>query len=594
MYIYLSILAFALLFATSAVSNIAITFILFFSLYIIQRKSSNILTTNSNNFLPSILILIWLSLTFVFRWRESPKPEYIANFIGINVDIFLIICAIILSIVAYNCINRLVNLANHLTNINTTKIGQPKINISFFLLIIATIAITIFSHCSPLYPFQTWCDPNFFFTVGKSILDGVVPYRDLYEQKGPLLYFIHTFAALISYRTFLGVYLFEIIVAWSFLLISNKIISLFCDNNNRKIICAVLCVIVYSSLGFYMGDTAEEFCLPCIVYALYVGVKSIKTNCPITNSQAIIVGILAACVLWIKFSICGFYIGWIGYLLYFYIKNKWSSKILPTFLFAIIGFIILTIPIFIYFIYNDALTDFIQTYFINNTSLYGNTSNNIVTLLKNVLRASNSNFVWLLIIASIFVVKKHNCHIYFLTTLCSLLILIYFRISFAYYEFILAAFAPIGISLFCSLKKKSFVLIITLFIMQIGTNTILFTQKENLAHYRFNQIIKQESNPTLLNYGFPDSGFYTFSGIVPSNRFFGRLNIPHPEMMPNQDSIADNGVTIFIVTQRFIGNPEKREFQLYEKIAEETHYGEKWEPDVIYTLYKRKENVNIK
>lgn len=589
---YLSIIAFALLFTTSAIENIAITFILF--IYFTQNKNNSIpnCISISNNKIPTILILLWLGITFIFRWRESPKPIYIADSLGIDIDVFLTITAIALSAIAYNSIYRLVyivkyHVANQPTNhnLNTRSI--------LYLFVIATIAITLFSHCSPIYPFQTWCDPNFFFTVGKSVINGVVPYRDLYEQKGPLLYFIHTLAATISYRTFIGVYLIEIIIAWFYLLISYKTISLFCINRKILIICAPLCMIAYSSIAFYMGDTAEEFCLPCIAYALFIGLKTIRNKQSISFSEAFFVGVTAACVLWIKFSLCGFYLGWIGYLLYVYFKCKWGIRIIPTFIYAIIGLITLSIPILIYFSYHDALYTMIETYFINNSTLYGDTSNSICTLLKNIFNSSVCNFVWLLIIAGIFVSKKHNCLIYFLSTLCCLLSAIYIRISFVYYTFILVAFAPVGISIFCNFSKRAIYLIVALFIMSVFSNSMLYTPKENLAQHKFEQIINLEHNPTLLNYQCRDDGFYTYSGIVPINRFFGMLNIPHPEMKFNQDSIVSNGLTTFIITQRLIGMDEESRFPKYEKIAEAPHYGEKWEADVIYSLYKLKTDTTV-
>ena len=54
------------------------------------------------------------------------------------------------------------------------------------------------SKSSPLYPMNDWVDVNCFFTVGRGITHGMVPYLDLYEQKGPLIYFLYALAALIS------------------------------------------------------------------------------------------------------------------------------------------------------------------------------------------------------------------------------------------------------------------------------------------------------------------------------------------------------------------------------------------------------------
>lgn len=70
-----------------------------------------------------------------------------------------------------------------------------------FLLFSAIVTITLVSTCSPLYPFNPWDDANCFFTLGRGILHGLVPYRDLYEQKGPLLYFIYALVALLSEKS---------------------------------------------------------------------------------------------------------------------------------------------------------------------------------------------------------------------------------------------------------------------------------------------------------------------------------------------------------------------------------------------------------
>ena len=58
-------------------------------------------------------------------------------------------------------------------------------------LLAAFVAITLMSECSFLYPINDWNDAQCFFTVGRTISSGKVLYRDIYEQKGPLLYFLH-------------------------------------------------------------------------------------------------------------------------------------------------------------------------------------------------------------------------------------------------------------------------------------------------------------------------------------------------------------------------------------------------------------------
>lgn len=77
-------------------------------------------------------------------------------------------------------------------------------------LLLAFVLLSIGSMCSYLYPYQNRVDQNCFFTVGKGMMTGLVPYRDLFEQKGPLLYFLHGLAYLISPDSFIGVFGLEV------------------------------------------------------------------------------------------------------------------------------------------------------------------------------------------------------------------------------------------------------------------------------------------------------------------------------------------------------------------------------------------------
>ena len=75
---------------------------------------------------------------------------------------------------------------------------------------LAALMLLFASQCSPLYPINLWDDANCLLTVGRVMQRGGVLYRDIYEQKGPLLYLIHALAACISDTSFWGVYVLEI------------------------------------------------------------------------------------------------------------------------------------------------------------------------------------------------------------------------------------------------------------------------------------------------------------------------------------------------------------------------------------------------
>ena len=74
---------------------------------------------------------------------------------------------------------------------------KTLIHYTFFLLA-AALCLMLASRSSFLYPLNNWDDANSYFTMGKCMFRGFVPYRDLFDQKGILLYFIYGISSLIS------------------------------------------------------------------------------------------------------------------------------------------------------------------------------------------------------------------------------------------------------------------------------------------------------------------------------------------------------------------------------------------------------------
>ena len=145
--------------------------------------------------------------------------------------------------------------------INGNNDGSDSRYESAFIGLTAAVMMTLASKCSPFYAFNDWVDPHTMFTVGKSVLHGLLPYRDVYEQKGPLLLLLHSAGALISYDSLTGMWVLEIISCFFFLFFSFKIMRMRHGSSALPLV-PVLALIVYTAISFDQGDSAEEFCLP--------------------------------------------------------------------------------------------------------------------------------------------------------------------------------------------------------------------------------------------------------------------------------------------------------------------------------------------
>ena len=499
-----------------------------------------------------------------------------------------------------------------------------------FLILTATVTITIVSTCSPLYPFNPWDDANCFFTVGRGILHGLVPYRDLYEQKGPVLYFIYALAALISEKSFIGAWLVECVMASVFAVFSWKTAKLFTEPSKFAMALVPLFLgLTYTTRLFNFGGNAEEICFPLLTVALYFGLRSIVTGDGLpSNTEALICGIFTAVLFWIKYTFIGFMAGFCIYILILAVKHKSFARLWSLVWRFIAGFFILTVPVLIYFLANGALKYLWEGYFYNNIFLYhaGKTSSgpSSIPVIRNIYVPLYCTFVLgrsypkfgvmllcsLVSLVSVVIFEKayrKKILLLFALTFCLTIGIVFNRNSFIYYyEYILAY--CFSILLIPSIKAVNgiekifkqnpvfmqgllaFLLMVFYAVsLLLSKNTYLFMQKKDfLAQYRYAEIINQTPNAKILTYDVMDSGFYTSAGLLPSNRFFCYLNIEsnYPAILEEQDRLIKEGYFDYIITTFFCEN----DWDNYELICEET------DPYVDYTgksaldgyrLYKR-------
>lgn len=482
-----------------------------------------------------------------------------------------------------------------------------------FILIIAFLVITIASKNSFLYRINDWWDANAFMSVGKSWIEGFIPYQDLFEQKGPVLYLIYALASLVSKNTFIGVYLLEILSLMITLIFVRKIIKLFIDD--QKYCYLGLVIFGFSTIfisTFGHGGSAEEFVMPLFLISLYYFANYLKSDdYHIKKKILFINGLIAGIVLWIKYSLLGFW--FIFEASYFFVnifKKNYKEALLSTIIF-LSGMFIATIPWLIYFGINHALDDLFNVYFLVNMNAYASNANIIMKLVTACGLAiynliCNPVYLIFILLPLIFLfVKKINWGKKGANIILGIMILFTGLGTFIggtyyfYYGYILTSFNIIGVILILSyLKKKKikinmkvpFILTIVLLagytVICDNPNYILL-KKSDYAQFKFAEIIKKEDNPTLLNYNCLDIGLYTTTGITPKYYYFMKNNISrkkYPEMMNEQERYIKEDKPTFVVTKK----KEKSLDENYEIISEHT---QKYEDKMrTYYLYKLKKD----
>lgn len=479
----------------------------------------------------------------------------------------------------------------------------PNIRIKLCLLLTAIATITICSTSSPLYPINLWVDPNTYFTVGKSMFQGLIPYRDVFDHKGPYLYVLHGIAWLVDHDGFLFIWIVEIVCCYFFLKFSMRIVRLF---TGKDIIwfMPILSLFVYTSDSFYRGDSVEELSLPMLSYALYLVIRFLKEDKRIKTWEFFLIGITSGIIFWMKFNLTGFYLAWAFLPIVQAVKKKDFSFLCSMIFFVALGVIMVTLPVLFYFSYHHALDSLIDVYFITNIFQYGNSYTTelpgVLFSLSKIMKSIFKNLeLWgLIVLGLIFLWQEYQ--ILFTEVLLMILAGLLFIFGkgswYRYYTFIFSCFCSIGMipiyRLFKLCQGKSpmklpkrilgafcaFLFPFCLSMFSMNTE-YLFCSRAAMPQFQFAKIISQSDDPSLLTYHSMDMGFLTAGNFLPPCRYYCILNADQDAALLAQDSMVYEGTTNFVVTYM-----EDFSSPLYEKCAE-MQYPHR---STLYFLYKRK------
>ena len=235
----------------------------------------------------------------------------------------------------------------------------------------AALMLLFTSQCSPLYPINVWGDANCLLTVGRVMKRGGVLYRDIYEQKGPLLYLIHAAAACLSDTSFSGVYLMEIPALTAALYAAYRLMRLRAGSAFALGAAAVFGALATTGGSFMRGDSAEEFCLPLLTAALAIAYAEYGRRAkPMRTKRLLVCGALAGCVAAIKYTLLGALVGLCIVEGVLALREGGVRRALKSAGVFLCGMAIPILPWMVYFAVNGALSDAYTAYLYNNIFLY--------------------------------------------------------------------------------------------------------------------------------------------------------------------------------------------------------------------------------
>ena len=483
--------------------------------------------------------------------------------------------------------------------------------------------LLIGSKSSPLYPMNDNVDINVLLTVGRGILDGKVPYRDLFEQKGPVTYFVLALQAVFFRQSYFGVFLLELVSFALFLYNAGRIIRLY----TKTCLPAALAMLllgtgVAGSPAMANSGTPEQFFLFPLTLSAFYMLRAVREDRPLLFREAFTIGFLAAAAFWTKYTFCGFFAAIALFTLIRHAAEGRFKAILLSAWQMLFGFSVLTLPVLLYFAATGSLGDLYTVYFVRNITEYARTEKSIWEYVRSGLSLTYKRnrwfYGWLIWPGLLFVLigffRRWKESLLVLLCYAGLALTTYMSSpGYIYYGLILAPFAVTGLAALAffaewlvtdALRQRGETLtafrpspgavalllaggllltgVSSFLVYKNSQNTYLLAyEKEDLPQYQFAETIRETPGATLLNYGFLDGGFYMAAGIEPVNRYFCYFNIAGDEMWADQRALLTAGGVDYVVTRN---NPLPSRYVRYELIRTATFfYGSK---DYVYFLYR--------
>lgn len=452
----------------------------------------------------------------------------------------------------------------------TKKIGRIILIVVMIMLVIGLSLVTM--SASPLYRTNQWVDTNAMFSMGRALASGMVPYRDIVEQRGPLMFGLFAIASFISKTSFIGVFVIEVINALIVYFFASKIAAFYFDNKNVASVLGLLGPgVMVGTHAFELGGAPEEFAFPVIMGFIYLAFLWQRHNKQLRPWLYLIAGFGLFYVFWVKYAMIGALIIFFLYVGFGLLADRnWRGLFMAVGL-SLIGFLVPSAVMLGVFYQHHALQSLIDVYFKMNMMAYGENQNGIISQLVNSLGlfAEPINQHWLITaITAVGLVltkigrQRSMLFMMFFGTVAMLVLTHFVR---EYYVLLLMPFFVVALfQLFAwlinwqkeLLRPVMLLVMIGIFVIPFYGNSYIKTATPRDAHQPFlarhgqptDQSVqerfaadmhKKSKHPSILMVNSLDSGFFLAANTHPVTRYFHLMNMTYDEFPEMYNSFSD-------------------------------------------------------
>lgn len=277
-----------------------------------------------------------------------------------------------------------------------------SLEIVFFCVLAVLLSLTLYS--SPIAKLLPTHDQSMFVYFGNAIDAGKIPYVDMFDHKGPILWLINALGWL-RLGPVRVLWLIEIAVITISCIYMFKL-SLYFANRATSLVATLvgLLMLMRFSIG---GNISEEYALPCIAMTLYL-MLSYLTGEEARVWPFVIFGLTGTAVFFIRPNMVGLWVVSVITVIVVEVGKRRWSRLLRLAMATLIGALIIIVPLLLYGLLTHSLAEMIYGTITFNLRYVA--AENKVSILKMLIFVAGTFFMYGAIIPQIYLIVKAVRH----------------------------------------------------------------------------------------------------------------------------------------------------------------------------------------
>lgn len=299
----------------------------------------------------------------------------------------------------------------------TDRLDHARRSVPAILAIIgfAILAILLTSWDSYLYDLWQHHDVIWFYACGKAWMNGMTPYVDFADSKGPLLWLIYGIGYLLSPHDYVGCFWIACVLYAVIFYYCYKCALIFTRDVRLSLVAVILSALFFLSYFTHIEVRTEDFCYPAMLAVLYRFMRHTflhEESRRFARQSAIVLGVALGYTFLIKYSCTLMLAIFIPYFC-IVVPSRCSYSVWRAIGWCALACVLTVLPMVIVLAVQGCLSEFINEYFLVTASTFDNMNGTWITargVLKMFLGKRLAIFSLLVIAGMVLYLMRATTH----------------------------------------------------------------------------------------------------------------------------------------------------------------------------------------